>query len=173
MHHTHSNVLLGFYVYRYSNLTCSNNLGDNPAEEQLFQKRSEPLHIGADGSVKLTVHPEEIYTLTTLKTGGKGVAPKPSPPSSPFPLPFRQDFDHENISAPPAYWCELQHLTMDPLSSLPVVLCGRRYDQMGAWEVQADPTKPGARHSVCTLLNCGTPLLQAHPNAGLRAVVTP
>lgn len=98
-----------FHCYsfcRYSNLTCSNNLGDNPPEEQLFQKRGELLPIGADGSVKLTVHPEEIYTLTTLKSGGKGIAPKPSPPSTPFPLPFHQDFDHENISAPPAYWYE-------------------------------------------------------------------
>ena len=48
------------------------------------------------------------------------MAPKPSPPSKPFPLPFTQDFDKETISAPPAYW----------------------YDQMGAWEVQADPAKP-------------------------------
>ena len=61
------------------------------------------------GSVKLTVHPEEIYTITTLKTGKKGVAPSPSPPSTPFPIPFTQDFDHENISAPPAYWYRLRH----------------------------------------------------------------
>ena len=97
-------LVLGTDVHRYSNLNCSNNLGDNPPEEQLFQRRAELLHVGADGSIKMTVHPEEIYTLTTLKTGGKGVAPKPAPPSAPFPLPFRQDFDHENISAPPAYW---------------------------------------------------------------------
>jgi hypothetical protein len=48
------------------------------------------------------VHPEEIYTVTTLKTGRKGVAAKP--PAAPFPLPFTQNFDQENISAPPAYW---------------------------------------------------------------------
>ena len=93
----------------------------NPEESQVFQKKSAPLAVAADGSIKLTVNPEEMYTITTLKTGGKGVAPKPSPPSTPFPVPFTQDFNQENVSAPPAYW----------------------YDQMGAWEVQADPTKPG------------------------------
>ena len=45
------------------------------------------------------------------------------PPAKPFPIPFTQDFDQENVSAPPAYW----------------------YDQMGAWEVQNDPSKPGNR----------------------------
>ena len=73
----------------YSNLTSSNELGVNPEESQVFQKRG-PLAVGADGSIKLTVNPEEMYTITTLKTGGKGVAQKPSPPSTPFPVPFTQ-----------------------------------------------------------------------------------
>ena len=64
--------------------------GVNPAPEQVFQKRAAPLVVDATGSVKLMVSPEELYTITTLKTGAKGVAPKPSPPSKPFPLPFTQ-----------------------------------------------------------------------------------
>ena len=69
----------------------------------------------------LQVDVEEVYTITTLKTGAKGVASKPVPPSTPFPLPFTQSFDAESVSAPPAYW----------------------YDQMGAWEVQAGGEKGG------------------------------
>ena len=83
----------------YSNLSSSNSLGANPPDSQVFQKRSQPLAVGDDGSVKLTVNPEEMYTITTLKTGNKGVAPTPSPPASPFPLPFTQDFDKESVSA--------------------------------------------------------------------------
>lgn len=175
-------------VHRYSNLTCSNNLGDNPPENQLFQKRSELLPIGADGSVKLTVHPEEIYTLTTLKTGGKGIAPKPSPPSTPFPIPFHQDFDHENISAPPAYWCALQQFHypdrikfgMGPIHCR--VLVAR--DHAGGvgttkWALgRCRATHPNQVCLTCLarLLSQGTPLpcflerkVQQHLDAGLLA----
>jgi len=106
----------------YTNLGTNNTLGENPPDAQVFQKKDALLPVSDDGTVSLTVNVEEIYTLTTLAGAGKkGVAAKPAPPSAPFPLPFKQDFDGENISAPPAYW----------------------YDQMGAWEVQADPNKPG------------------------------
>jgi galactosylceramidase len=60
------------------------------------------LVVGADGTVALTVGVNEIYTLTTLTSGAKGV--KKSPPSKPFPLPFKQSFDDEAESAPPKYW---------------------------------------------------------------------
>ena len=40
----------------------------------MFQKRSQPLSVAADGSVKLSVHPEDIFTITTLKTGTIWVA---------------------------------------------------------------------------------------------------
>lgn len=99
----------------YSNLGNNTQLGWNPPQDQVFQKKSAKLAVDANGMVKLPVNVEEIYTITTLSTGNKGVASKPAPPSTPFPLPFSQDFDGEAVSAPPAYW----------------------YDQMGAWEVQA------------------------------------
>ena len=41
----------------------------------MFQKRSQPLSVAADGSVKLSVHPEDIFTITTLKTGTMGGSP--------------------------------------------------------------------------------------------------
>ena len=105
----------------WSNLGNNTQLGSNPPDKQVFQKQSAKLQIDADGVVKLPVDVEEIYTITTLQSGTKGAASKPSPPSTPFPLPFAQDFDGEAVSAPPAYW----------------------YDQMGAWEVQADGEKGG------------------------------
>jgi len=98
----------------YSNLASSNAQGINPPDDQLFQKKQK-LSVGIDGTVRLTVHPEELYTLTTLSVGGKGIAK--SPKATPFPIPFTQSFDDENIYAPPKIW----------------------YDQMGAWEIQKSP----------------------------------
>lgn len=97
----------------YSNLNSSNSLGDNPLEDKVFQKRQ--IHVGPDGVVRLTVHPEEIYTLTTLAVGAKGSAT--SPKATPFPIPYTQTFDDETVTLPPRIW----------------------YDQMGAWEVQKSP----------------------------------
>jgi len=98
----------------YSNLDSSNDLGVNPPDDQLMQKLQK-LHVARDNTVRLTVKPEELYTLTTLKNGGKGSAK--SPPATPFPIPFTQKFDEEEISSPPRIW----------------------YDQMGAWEIQTSP----------------------------------
>jgi hypothetical protein len=95
----------------YSNMASSNDLGENPPDGQVFQKKQQ-ISVAADGTVRLTVQPEELYTLTTLTTGGKGVAE--SPEATQFPIPFSQSFDDENIYSPPRIW----------------------YDQMGAWEIQ-------------------------------------
>merc|ERR1712048_1501720 len=102
----------------YSNLTSGNAEGVNPPDEQLFQKQGT-VKVGADGSVRLSVKVEELYTITTLSSGGKGGAR--SPPATAFPLTFKQTFDDEKINAPPKIW----------------------YDQMGAWEIQPSPTKDG------------------------------
>lgn len=102
----------GVRVWR-SNLDSGNDIGDNPPDEQVFQKLPD-MKVAADGTLNITVQPEEIWTLTTLTTGQKGKAATPSPPATPFPVPFHQSFDNETVSVAPAYW----------------------YDQMGAWEVQ-------------------------------------
>jgi len=98
----------------YSNLTSGNAEGVNPPDSQLFQKK-ESLSVASDGSIRLRVKLEELYTITTLRSGGKGSAQ--SPAATAFPLPFKQTFDDETISAPPKIW----------------------YDQMGAWEIQESP----------------------------------
>jgi hypothetical protein len=77
----------------------------NPADEQVFIKQPTTVTVSAAGTFELTVKPEEIYTVTTLATGKKGTAEKPSPAATPFPIPFKQDFDNESLSSPPAYWC--------------------------------------------------------------------
>ena len=66
--------------------------------------------------IRFTVHPEEIWTLTTLTIGTKGKPKIPSPLKSSFPLPFTQIFDDEQIPSPPKFW----------------------YDQMGAFEIAAE-----------------------------------
>lgn len=97
----------------YSNLGIDNQMGVNPPDDQVFQKLQKL--VVADDTVRLTVKPEEIYTLTTLTVGGKGSAA--SPPATPFPIPFTQTFDDEKVFSPPKIW----------------------YDQMGAWEIQNSP----------------------------------
>jgi len=109
----------GLHVW-YSNMASGQAEGVNPPDSQVFQKRAT-LPVSDDGSVTITVNVEEMYTITTIATGSKGSHPSQSKPNTPFPIPFTQDFDLENVSAPPALW----------------------YDQMGAWEVQVDPGKTG------------------------------
>merc|ERR1711957_82418 len=102
----------------YSNLTSSNDEGVNPPEEQLFQKLP-PLSVAVDGTIRLKVRVEELFTITTLQTGGK--AKVQSPAKAAFPLSYKQSFDNEKLSAPPKIW----------------------YSLMGTWEIQASPYSDG------------------------------
>lgn len=102
----------------YSNLASGNGFRENPPDSQLFIQQ-DSLPVAADGIVTLRVKPDEIFTVTTLTTGGKGTAQSPAP--APFELPYEQDFDDESESAPPRLW----------------------YDQMGAWEIQESPHSDG------------------------------
>lgn len=108
----------------YSNLTSGSASGENPPDAQLFQQLA-PLTVGSDGKVTLKgVSPSDLYTLTTLTSGKKGTHPVPA--DGTFPLPFKQSFDDEALSSPPAIW----------------------YDQMGAWEVHADPYQTESSNHV-------------------------
>ena len=44
------------------------------------------------GVISLSLGIDEVYTLTTLKSGAKGEYPSP-PPQKPFPLPYIDDFE--------------------------------------------------------------------------------
>lgn len=44
------------------------------------------------GTIDLSLGIDEVYTLTTLKTGVKGEYPDP-PIQKPFPLPYTDDFE--------------------------------------------------------------------------------
>ncbi|ESO89802.1 hypothetical protein LOTGIDRAFT_218637 [Lottia gigantea] len=65
---------------------------DNSTSTFFIQQK--PLMV-ENGEATLTVHVDEIYTLTTLKTGSKGDYPA-SPSSQPFPLPYSDDFESYN-----------------------------------------------------------------------------
>ena len=62
-------------------------------------------HVGqlpvVNGSFTWTVSPGELYTLST-RNGTKGSYAQP-PARAPFPLPYHDDFNSYNISAPPKY----------------------------------------------------------------------
>ncbi|BFZ07672.1 hypothetical protein BsWGS_10710 [Bradybaena similaris] len=49
-----------------------------------------------NGQVNLTLGLDQIYTLTTLTSGLKGSHPAP-PPSTPFPLPYSDNFEGYNL----------------------------------------------------------------------------
>lgn len=99
----------------YSDMTSANDEGVNPPDDRVFRKHDD-LRVGDDGTIRFAVKPEEIWTLTTLKTGQKGWNNRSVPSPSPFPLPFVQIFDDESVPSPAKFW----------------------YDQMGAWEIAAE-----------------------------------
>lgn len=45
------------------------------------------------GAINLNLGVDEVYTLTTLKTGTKGNFTSGIPDSKPFPLPYQDDFE--------------------------------------------------------------------------------
>lgn len=49
-----------------------------------------------NGAVQLSLGLDELFTLTTVPGGFKGSYPAP-PASSPFPLPYSDDFEGNNI----------------------------------------------------------------------------
>ncbi|XP_057673108.1 galactocerebrosidase [Corythoichthys intestinalis] len=55
-----------------------------------FFERLSPLKL-SDGKFTLNLPEDEVYTLTTITTGQKGNYPDP-PPSSPFPLNYKDNF---------------------------------------------------------------------------------
>jgi len=90
------------------------------------------------GTVQLNLGQDELYTLTTLPVGQKGSYPPP-PPSRPFPLPYKDDFEgyhlhdepfnlaqqtgsfevlksesnqflRQMVLSPPIAWCEAENL---------------------------------------------------------------
>lgn len=50
-----------------------------------------PLQL-VDGSFTLNLAEDEVYTLTTIRTGQKGSFPEP-PPSARFPKAYKDNFD--------------------------------------------------------------------------------
>ncbi|KAM6969369.1 galactocerebrosidase isoform 2-T2 [Tautogolabrus adspersus] len=59
-----------------------------------FFEKLAPVKL-ADGSFTLNLAEDEVYTLTTLTTGQKGVYPAP-PPSARFPKVYKDDFNVRN-----------------------------------------------------------------------------
>jgi hypothetical protein len=58
----------------------------------------------AGGSFSITVEPKSVYSLTTT-TGQRKAAASP-PPSKPFPMPYREDFERYAAGATPRYFSD-------------------------------------------------------------------
>jgi len=54
-----------------------------------------------DGGFTYTFDPDSLYTLTTLTTGGRGVATPP--PAASFPMPYADDFEHTPLARAAKY----------------------------------------------------------------------
>ena len=104
----------------YSDLSQDVGPHSNPELGRVFQKLA-PLAVSSTGTVTLPMmKADEIYTLTTLKTGRKGAHTSVNESSgSGLPMPYHQSFDDEQLNKPGKLW----------------------YAQMGAWEVQ-DVARP-------------------------------
>ena len=71
-------------------MVWKSKLGFDGKSTKLFEQQpSLPLLYG---SFSLNLYPDEVYTLTTLVVGQHGSYSVP-PPSKPFPLPYRDDFE--------------------------------------------------------------------------------
>ena len=122
-----------------SDLRSGSGEGANPADDVLMVQQP-PLVLAADRTVELLVNPNELFTITTLHVGSKPRAT--SPPRRAFPMPFAQSFDGDVIGSPPPLW----------------------YDQMGAWEIQPDPRRVGAKLMRQVQSSC-----RASPRARIRS----
>ncbi|PNI84549.1 GALC isoform 6, partial [Pan troglodytes] len=62
------------------------------SERFLFKQLDSLWLLDSDGSFTLSLHEDELFTLTTLTTGRKGSYPLP-PKSQPFPSTYKDDFN--------------------------------------------------------------------------------
>jgi len=74
-------------------------LGFNGEPDVMFQNRSA-IKFDSSGKAQLKLGLDEVWTLTTVKTGRKGLYPDP-PASEPFPLPYTDDFEGYDIYQEP------------------------------------------------------------------------
>ncbi|CAG2224562.1 GALC [Mytilus edulis] len=55
-----------------------------------------------NGLIHLRLDVDQVVTITTIKVGQKGSYPNP-PPSKPFPVPYKEDFEAYAVSSQPKY----------------------------------------------------------------------
>jgi galactosylceramidase len=75
----------------------------NTTAENYFQKCSTPVKI-VNGSFTVNINVDSMITLTTRKTGEKGNYP--IPPSKPFPLPYKDNFDSYKVNSEASYFAD-------------------------------------------------------------------
>ena len=78
--------------------------GDSPDLTHYFVTQPDLPVTG--GAFTVDVQPGDIWTLTTVATLHKGVAPFP-PPAAPFPLAYNDTFDDCPVSQEAPYWTDM------------------------------------------------------------------
>ena len=120
------------YVWR-------SNLTEGASEANVFQQLA-PIVVDVDVAVNpqisVSVHVNEIFTLTTLSTGRKGSHKSQQTKPGPLPLPYRDDFEgfDYRLYQPPKLF----------------------YDQQGAWEI--DVSRHGRPGRVMRQVTNSTPV---------------
>jgi len=105
-------------------------LGFDGEADILFQNRSAIKF--KDGKAQLKLGLDEVWTLTTVKTGQKGMYADP-PASKPFPLPYTDDFEAYDIYQEPFNLAQ----------------------QMGSYEVLQDNSDYGASNKYARQMMLG------------------
>ncbi|XP_071090487.1 galactocerebrosidase-like [Haliotis cracherodii] len=108
---------------------------DPEVKDVIFQKR-QPLKV-TNSQATLSVGVDEVWTLTTVKTGNKGSYPPPPQPKA-FPLPYQDDFEGYEVSMEPHNLAQ----------------------QLGSFEVVAEDNNKFLRQMVLT-----QPLMWCHNSA--------
>ena len=88
---------------------------ENVTEGGLFEQLPDVALV--DGKITIAIDPDAIYTLSTVRTAtkaGKGAVgahatlPSSIPASSPFPLPYSDDFESSTPPSPGRYWSDME-----------------------------------------------------------------
>ena len=70
----------------------------------------------SNGTFEITIIPNAIYSLTTTSGQVKGLAQNPVPAKKPFPLPYRSDFENEELGKPGRFFSD-QHGTFEVVAN--------------------------------------------------------
>lgn len=102
-----------------------------------FQQLADVV-VAQDGSFSITIEPETMVTVSTVRTASKGVPSAPIPPQAPFPLPYSENFEGYAYDGLARYFSDQFGSFAVRNGSLEQVSVGN--PGSNAWVADADPS---------------------------------